>query len=176
MKVFFVCAALLVSAVQAEVSSSLVQAALRAKWSSFKAAHKKSYSAGEESLRMANYLDNTRFIEEHNARFHQGLESFELGHNEFSDLTLDEIKSTRMGLVLPDNAAEVAANASQHSSPSDVSAPASVDWRSKNCVQRVKNQGSCGSCYAFSAVSTKSLIYVFLDRNNVFESCEFQMY
>jgi len=123
-----------------------LNAVFRAKWNNFKAAHGKAYHHREEQHRLNAFLRNTLHVEQHNERFAMGLESYELGHNEWSDMTHEEFKDR----VLMKISREPPTNVSSIQLEHTVALPDSVDWR--GCTPTVKNQGSCGSCYTFGAI------------------------
>jgi C1A family cysteine protease len=91
-----------------------------------------------------NFANNDDIIAQTNAK----KLSYELGHNQFSHLSPEEYKKyVSRGLRKTKQVADFT-----HNSPSDVSnLAASVDWIKSGAVTPVKDQGQCGSCWAFSA-------------------------
>lgn len=116
-------------------------------------------------------------IEKHNVNAKQGLSSFLLGHNEYSDLTHAEFRERmKLGDSNAPHAVETKefkflgdSNRSSSSflrGPSSVEMPAAigrklarhdddddkVDWQEEGLLGPVRNQGICGACYAFAAI------------------------
>ncbi|XAR64282.1 Chymopapain [Bertholletia excelsa] len=110
--------------------------------------HGKIYRSIEEKMkRFEVFKENLLHIDERNKQ----IVNYWLGLNEFADLSHEEFKKMYFGLKV-----EVPRN---RGSPEDftyrdvVDLPKSVDWRKKGAVTPIKNQGSCGSCWAFSTVA-----------------------
>merc|ERR1712127_362120 len=115
-------------------------------FAAFKERHGKQYgSKAEMELRREVFKANLVKIEEHN----QSGATWKKEVNEFSDLTEAEFESLYMGgyKKLPQSGAGGAPTGMKVKTRAEL--PDSMDWRDLGAVSAVKNQGQCGSCWAF---------------------------
>ncbi|XP_007088137.1 cathepsin S isoform X1 [Panthera pardus] len=118
-------------------------------WNLWKKTYGKQYKEkNEEVARRLIWEKNLKFVMLHNLEHSMGMHSYDLGMNHLGDMTSEEVISLMGCLRVP---SQWQRNVT-YKSNSNQKLPDSVDWREKGCVTEVKYQGSCGACWAFSAV------------------------
>jgi cathepsin L len=134
-------------------SAPTFNAELDAPWVLFKRTFEKQYaSAEEETSRRSIFEDNVALIRNHNLEADIGLHTYTLGLNKFADMTNEEFNKQMNGLDL--SLKVNGGDRHTYRAPANVQVPDEVDWRPKGYVTPVKDQGQCGSCWAFSATGS----------------------
>ncbi|XP_074119525.1 cathepsin S [Sminthopsis crassicaudata] len=118
-------------------------------WELWKKTYGKQYEEqNQEATRRLIWEKNLKYVTLHNLEHSMGLHSYDLSMNHLSDMTSEEVASLMSSLRIPN---QWSRNTTYRLN-SNQKLPDSVDWRDKGCVTEVKYQGTCGSCWAFSAV------------------------
>lgn len=128
---------------QAPASTSLFQVEINKEnldFANYLAKYGKSYGTKEEfQYRLQQYKKNMAAIAHHNSN---NANTFTLAPNKFADYTPAEYKRLLGYKRVPKNGLFAELDTEN--------IPDSVDWRTKGAVTKVKDQGQCGSCWAFS--------------------------
>lgn len=166
MKLFIIALlALIISAsCHIHLESSVSDAQIFSQFQHFMETHSKKYTTIEETKeRFEIFRQNYKRIEltKKMLSAHQEQPLFEMGITKFSDMTPAEFQKSLLNLDLSHMQRLKVLYGKNKIEPtfSKGNAPEAYDWRETGAVSPVKNQGMCGSCWAFSAVGNIEAVY-----------------
>ncbi|GMS97346.1 hypothetical protein PENTCL1PPCAC_19521, partial [Pristionchus entomophagus] len=122
------------------------------KWRQTLGAHRTYHNATHEELAARIFEQTEALAEMHQKAFEKGEVTYTTAVNSMADLTQAEFDMMLTNEAFKDEQYNV--NATSIDIPHELALPAHFDWRNKIQFPPVKNQGSCGSCYAFSTIGT----------------------
>lgn len=155
-------------------------------WNSYKMEYNKNYTELEDLDHIRVFQANKRMIKTHNKRWAAGKERFEMGINQFSDLTDEQFAKLMMGGNQEVREQSYIDETDEEAEPDAETEPDDllfskygIDWRELRAVTPVQPQGHYNNSWAFAAagaiegcraIATKKLVA--LSKQNLVDCCQ----
>ena len=133
----------------------LLQGSMWNQFLDFQEKYNKTYAVDEYIFKFHIFMNNVNTIKKHNLNTDN---KFWMDVNSFTDLTSAEFKEMYVGKTYYNTASYDCVSVNYTVSDTDYSLD-TFDWREMNVVGPVRNQGQCGSCWAFATTANAESVW-----------------